>query len=168
MKRLRESKSLDEVILSRPNQCIFRPVTVSFNCFPAMFKQSLDLSAFGKHICIALQLRTLASCKKNYSILLVIGFARFPICFLPRSAVLFHNHFVLQILWIRGSKVYLSDTFNPYWGKCNSSSFYWKSSPFGQWSLRWAIVRTVFVFLDQTTINAIDRLPQTTEIKLSL
>ena len=106
--------------------------------------------------------------QKNYSILLVIGFARFPICFLPKSAVLFHNHFVLQILWIRGSRVYLSETFNPYWGKCNSSSFYWKSSPFGQWSLRWAIVRTVFVFLDQTTINAIDQQPQTTEIKLSL
>ena len=62
-KRLRESKSLDEVILWRPNQCIFRPVTVSFKFFPAMFKQNLDLSAFGKQICIALQLRTLASCK---------------------------------------------------------------------------------------------------------
>ena len=62
-KRLRESKSLDEVILWRPNQCIFRPVTVSFKCFPAMFKQNLDISAFGKQICIALQLRTLASCK---------------------------------------------------------------------------------------------------------
>ena len=105
---------------------------------------------------------------QNYPILLVIGFATFPICFLPKSAVLFHKHFVLQILWIRGLRVYLFETFNPYWGKCNSSSFYWKSSPFGQWSLRWAIVRTVFVFLDQTTINAIDRLPQTTEIKLSL
>ena len=63
LKRLRESKSLDEVVLWRPNQCIFRPVTVSFKCFPAMFKQNLDLSAFGKQIYIALQLRTLASCK---------------------------------------------------------------------------------------------------------
>ena len=39
-KRLRESKSLDEVILWRPNQCIFRPVTVSFKFFPPMLKKS--------------------------------------------------------------------------------------------------------------------------------